>query len=130
MEDYLIQQRYDACYIVKQQRVTAKKSPVRILARVVDLARQMRRVLVYWPSRPIYPVIFLYLVLAIAGAFVPGAVDSDLQGGAPIRSPCVFFYASLRFGNGTAVQGRSRKDPRRSVSPRVACGGLEEVRTL
>lgn len=60
------------------------------LARVVDLARQMRRVLEAFPTH--YPRHILEQA-AIAGAFVPGAVDADLihsetAGRQYCRAPC------------------------------------------
>ena len=47
------------------------------LARIVDEARQLDRVLEAFPTH--YPRHILEQA-AIAGAFVPGAVDNDLQG--------------------------------------------------
>lgn len=119
MEDYLIQQGIDGA-MLKQgngEEITGQD-----LARVVDLARQMRRVLEAFPTH--YPRHILEQA-AIAGAFVPGAVDSDLQGVADKVAERLNLIA-LEWERGW--QGRITQD--HGVRLARILRGVEEVRTL
>ncbi|MEH6673898.1 MULTISPECIES: DNA topoisomerase (ATP-hydrolyzing) subunit B [unclassified Sulfitobacter] len=119
MEDYLIQQGIDGA-MLKQgngEEITGQD-----LARVVDLARQMRRVLEAFPTH--YPRHILEQA-AIAGAFVPGAVDSDLQGVADKVAVRLNLIA-LEWERGW--QGRITQD--HGVRLARILRGVEEVRTL
>ncbi|HDY96371.1 hypothetical protein LCGC14_0562400 [marine sediment metagenome] len=119
MEDYLIQQGIDGA-MLKQgngEEITGQD-----LARVVDLARQMRRVLEAFPTH--YPRHILEQA-AIASAFVPGAVDSDLQGVADKVAERLNLIA-LEWERGW--QGRITQD--HGVRLARILRGVEEVRTL
>ena len=119
MEDYLIQQGIEGA-MLKQgngEEITGQD-----LARVVDLARQMRRVLEAFPTH--YPRHILEQA-AIAGAFVPGAVDSDLQGVADKVAERLNLIA-LEWERGW--QGRITQD--HGVRLARILRGVEEVRTL
>ena len=119
MEDYLIQQGIEGA-MLKQgngEEITGQD-----LARVVDLARQMRRVLEAFPTH--YPRHILEQA-AIAGAFVPGAVDADLQGVADKVAERLNLIA-LEWERGW--QGRITQD--HGVRLARILRGVEEVRTL
>ncbi|HBM39719.1 MAG TPA: DNA topoisomerase (ATP-hydrolyzing) subunit B [Sulfitobacter sp.] len=119
MEDYLIQQGVEGA-MLKQgngEEITGQD-----LARVVDLARQMRRVLEAFPTH--YPRHILEQA-AIAGAFVPGAVDADLQGVADKVAERLNLIA-LEWERGW--QGRITQD--HGVRLARILRGVEEVRTL
>ncbi|WP_323804284.1 DNA topoisomerase (ATP-hydrolyzing) subunit B [Sulfitobacter litoralis] len=119
MEDYLIQQGIDGAMLNQGngEEITGQD-----LARVVDLARQMRRVLEAFPTH--YPRHILEQA-AIAGAFVPGAVDSDLQGVADKVAERLNLIA-LEWERGW--QGRITQD--HGVRLARILRGVEEVRTL
>ncbi|SFS86029.1 DNA gyrase subunit B [Sulfitobacter marinus] len=119
MEDYLIQQGIDGAMLRQgnDEEITGQD-----LARVVDLARQMRRVLEAFPTH--YPHHILEQA-AIAGAFVPGAVDSDLQGVADKVAERLNLIA-LEWERGW--QGRITQD--HGVRLARILRGVEEVRTL
>jgi len=74
MDDYLIQQGIDGALLRLEDGAELAGQD---LARVVDEARQLKRVLDAFPNH--YPQHILEQA-AIAGAFVPGRVDADLQG--------------------------------------------------
>ncbi len=119
MEDYLIQQGIEGA-MLKQgngEEITGQD-----LARVVDLARQMRRVHEAFPTH--YPRHILEQA-AIAGAFVPGAVDADLQGVADKVAERLNLIA-LEWERGW--QGRITQD--HGVRLARILRGVEEVRTL
>ena len=119
MEDYLIQQGIEGA-MLKQgngEEITGQD-----LARVVDLARQMRRVLEAFPTH--YPRHILEQA-AIAGAFVPGAVDADLQGVADKVAERLNLIA-LEWERGW--KGRITQD--HGVRLARILRGVEEVRTL
>ena len=119
MEDYLIQQGIDGA-VLRQgngEEITGQD-----LARVVDLARQMRRVLEAFPTH--YPRHILEQA-AIAGAFVPGVVDADLQGVADKVAERLNLIA-LEWERGW--QGRITQD--HGVRLARILRGVEEVRTL
>ena len=74
LDDYLVQQGIDGAVL---RLGSGAEMAGQDLARVVDEARQLRRVLEAFPTH--YPRHILEQA-AIAGAFVPGAVDANLQG--------------------------------------------------
>ena len=92
------------------------------LKRVVDEARQLRRVLDAFPTH--YPRHILEQS-AIAGAFVPGAVDADLQGVADKVAARLDLIA-LEWERGW--QGRITQD--KGIRLARILRGVEEVRTL
>jgi DNA gyrase subunit B len=119
MEDYLIQQGIDGAML---RQGNGEEITGQDLARVVDLARQMRRVLEAFPTH--YPRHILEQA-AIAGAFVPGAVDADLQGVADKVAERLNLIA-LEWERGW--QGRITQD--HGVRLARILRGVEEVRTL
>jgi DNA gyrase subunit B len=92
------------------------------LTRVVDEARQLRRVLDAFPTH--YPRHILEQA-AIAGAFVPGAVDADLQGTADKVAARLDLIAR-EYERGW--QGRITQD--KGIRLARILRGVEEVRTL
>ena len=74
LDDYLVQQGIDGAVL---RLGSGAEMAGQDLARVVEEARQLRRVLEAFPTH--YPHHILEQA-AIAGAFVPGAVDANLQG--------------------------------------------------
>ncbi len=74
LDDYLVQQGIDGAVL---RLGSGAEMAGQDLARVVEEARQLRRVLDAFPTH--YPRHILEQA-AIAGAFVPGAVDTNLQG--------------------------------------------------
>ncbi|MGR3434825.1 MAG: toprim domain-containing protein, partial [Shimia sp.] len=92
------------------------------LARVVGEARQLKRVLDAFPTH--YPRHILEQS-AIAGAFVPGAVDRDLQGVADAVARRLDLIA-LEYERGW--QGRPTQD--RGIRLTRILRGVEEARTL
>ena len=92
------------------------------LRRVVEEARMTRRVLQAFPTH--YPHHILEQA-AIAGAFVPGQVDADLQGTAD-RVAARLDLVSLEYERGWA--GRPTQD--RGLRLMRAVRGVDEVRTL
>ncbi len=119
MEDYLIQQGIDGAML---RQGNGEEINGQDLARVVDLARQMRRVLEAFPTH--YPRHILEQA-AIAGAFVPGVVDADLQGVADKVAERLNLIA-LEWERGW--QGRITQD--HGVRLARILRGVEEVRTL
>ncbi|MGI9389362.1 MAG: DNA gyrase subunit B, partial [Boseongicola sp.] len=92
------------------------------LARVVDEARQVRRVLNAFPTH--YPSKILEQA-AIAGAFVPGQVDADTQGTADAVATRLDLVAA-EYERGW--QGRITQD--HGIRMSRSLRGVEEVRTL
>ncbi len=92
------------------------------LVRVVDEARQLKRVLEAFPTH--YPRHILEQA-AIAGAFVPGAVDADLQGTADRVADRLNLIA-LEYERGW--RGRITQDHGMRLSRILR--GVEELRTL
>ena len=92
------------------------------LLRVVEEARQLRRVLDAFPTH--YPRHILEQA-AIAGAFVPGAVDDDLQGVAD-RVAARLDQIALEYEKGW--QGRITQD--HGIRLARILRGVEEVRRL
>ncbi len=119
MDDYLIQQGVEGA-VLRQgngEEITGAD-----LARVVDMARQLKRVLDAFPTH--YPRHILEQA-AIAGAFVPGAVDQNLQGVADRVAERLDLIA-LEYEQGW--QGRITQD--HGIRLARILRGVEEVRTL
>ncbi|MFT6676251.1 MAG: DNA gyrase subunit B [Sulfitobacter sp.] len=119
MEDYLIHQGIDGALL---RQGNGEEISGADLIRVVDLARQMRRVLEAFPTH--YPRHILEQA-AIAGAFVPGAVENNLQGVADRVAERLNLIA-LEYEQGW--QGRITQD--HGVRLARILRGVEEVRTL
>ena len=119
MEDYLINQGIEGAML---RQGNGEEITGADLARVVDLARQLRRVLEAFPTH--YPRHILEQA-AIAGAFVPGAVDRDLQGVADKVAERLNLIA-LEYERGW--QGRITQD--HGIKLARILRGVEEVRTL
>ncbi|QFT58161.1 DNA gyrase subunit B [Sulfitobacter sp. THAF37] len=119
MEDYLIEQGIDGAML---RQGNGEEITGQDLARVVDLARQMRRVLEAFPTH--YPR-HIVEQAAIAGAFVSGAVDRDLQGVADKVAKRLDLIA-LEYERGW--QGRITQD--HGIRLARILRGVEEVRTL
>jgi len=119
MQDYLIQQGIDGAML---RQGNGEEIAGQDLVRVVDEARQLRRVLQAFPTH--YPRHILEQA-AIAGAFVPGAVDGDLQAVANKVAERLNLIA-LEWERGWA--GRITQD--KGVRLARILRGVEEVRTL
>ncbi len=119
MEDYLIQQGIEGAVL---RQGNGDEIAGADLTRVVDMARQMRRVLEAFPTH--YPRHILEQA-AIAGAFAPGAVDADLQGVANKVAERLNLIA-LEYERGW--QGRITQD--HGIRLARILRGVEEVRTL
>ncbi|CUH79759.1 DNA topoisomerase (ATP-hydrolyzing) subunit B [Tropicibacter naphthalenivorans] len=119
LEDYLIEQGTDNAQLkLGHGEVIAGQD----LIRVIEEARQLKRVLEAFPTH--YPRHILEQA-AIAGAFVPGAVDSDLQGVADKVAARLDLIA-LEYERGW--QGRITQD--KGIRLARILRGVEEVRTL
>ena len=119
LDDYLIQQGVEGAVL----RLGSGEEIVGAdLARVVDEARQLKRVLDAFPTH--YPRHILEQA-AIAGAFVHGAVDADLQGVADQVAQRLDQIA-LEYERGW--QGRITQD--HGIRLARILRGVEEVRTL
>jgi len=119
MEEYLIQQGIDGAML---RQGNGEEITGQDLVRVVEHARQLRRVLEAFPTH--YPRHILEQA-AIAGAFVPGAVDRDLQGVADKVAKRLDLIA-LEWERGW--QGRITQD--NGIKLARILRGVEEVRTL
>ena len=119
MEDYLIQQGIDGAML---RQGNGEEISGADLARVIDHARQMRRVLEAFPTH--YPRHILEQA-AIAGAFAEGVVDRDLQGTADKVAARLNLIA-LEYEQGW--QGRITQD--HGIRLARILRGVEEVRTL
>ncbi|MBM1689570.1 DNA topoisomerase (ATP-hydrolyzing) subunit B [Sulfitobacter geojensis] len=119
MDDYLITQGTDGAML---RQGNGEEITGADLARVVDNARQLRRVLEAFPTH--YPRHILEQA-AIAGAFVPGAVEADLQGVADKVAKRLNLIA-LEYEQGW--QGRITQD--HGIKLARILRGVEEVRTL
>ncbi|GAA6164711.1 DNA topoisomerase (ATP-hydrolyzing) subunit B [Pelagimonas sp. KU-00592-HH] len=119
LDDYLVEQGIDGASL----RLGSGEEIVGAdLARVVNEARQLKRVLDAFPTH--YPRHILEQA-AIAGAFVPGAVDADLQGVADKVAARLDLIA-LEYERGWA--GRITQD--HGIRLARILRGVEEVRTL
>ena len=119
MEEYLVTQGIEGA-MLRQGNGEEIAGPD--LALVVDLARQMRRVLDAFPTH--YPRHILEQA-AIAGAFAPGVVDADLQGTADKVAKRLNLIA-VEYERGW--QGRITQD--HGIRLARILRGVEEVRTL
>ena len=119
LDDYLIQQGIDGAVL---KLGNGSEIAGQDLARVVEEARQLKRVLDAFPTH--YPRHILEQA-AIAGAFVPGAVDADLQGVADKVAARLDLIA-LEYERGW--QGRITQD--HGIRLARILRGVEEVRTL
>ncbi|MGP6088744.1 DNA topoisomerase (ATP-hydrolyzing) subunit B [Antarctobacter jejuensis] len=119
LDDYLIQQGIDGAQLkLESGEVIIGQD----LIRVVEEARQLRRVLDAFPTH--YPRHILEQA-AIAGAFVPGAVEADLQGVADKVAARLDLIA-LEYERGW--MGRITQD--KGIRLARILRGVEEVRTL
>ncbi len=119
MEEYLVNQGIEDAML---RQGNGEEISGADLARVVELARQMRRVLEAFPTH--YPRHILEQA-AIAGAFAPGAVDKNLQGIADKVATRLNLIA-LEYERGW--QGRITQD--HGIRLARILRGVEEVRTL
>ncbi|MEE4317204.1 MAG: toprim domain-containing protein, partial [Erythrobacter sp.] len=119
LEDYLIQQGVEGAVL---RLANGEEIAGQDLGRVVDAARQIRRVLDAFPTH--YPRAILEQA-AIAGAFDPGAADADLQGVADAVAQRLDLVA-LEYEKGW--QGRITQD--HGIRLARVLRGVEEVRTL
>jgi DNA gyrase subunit B len=119
LEDYLIQQGIEGAVL---RLKTGEEIAGQDLARVVDAARKIRRVLDAFPTH--YPRSILEQA-ALAGAFDPGAADADLQGVADAVAKRLDLVA-LEYEQGW--QGRITQD--HGIRLARVLRGVEEVRTL
>ena len=119
LDDYLINQGVDGAVL---KLGDGSEMAGADLTRVVDEARQLKRVLDAFPTH--YPRHILEQA-AVAGAFVPGAVDSDLQGVADKVAARLDLIA-LEYERGW--QGRITQD--HGIRLARILRGVEEVRTL
>lgn len=119
LDDYLIRQGVEGATL---KLGTGEEIVGQDLARVVDEARQLKRVLDAFPTH--YPRHILEQA-AVAGAFVPGAVDADLQGVAEKVAARLDLIA-LEYEKGW--QGRITQD--HGIRLARILRGVEEVRTL
>ncbi|MGX9355990.1 DNA topoisomerase (ATP-hydrolyzing) subunit B [Roseobacteraceae bacterium S113] len=119
LDDYLISQGLEGAVL---RLKTGEEIAGADLRRVVEEARQLRRVLDAFPTH--YPRHILEQA-AIAGGFVPGAVDADLQGVAD-RVADRLNLISLEYEQGWS--GRITQD--KGIRLARILRGIEEVRTL
>ena len=119
LDDYLIHQGVEGAVL---KLGTGEEINGQDLTRVVDEARQLKRVLDAFPTH--YPRHILEQA-AVAGAFVPGAVDADLQGVAD-RVAARLDLIALEYERGW--QGRITQD--HGIRLARILRGVEEVRTL
>ena len=119
LEDYLVQQGTEGTVfkLGSGEEITGQD-----LIRVVGEARQLKRVLEAFPTH--YPRHILEQS-AIAGAFIPGVVDADLQGTADKVAQRLDMIA-LEYEKGW--QGRITQD--HGIRLARILRGVEEVRTL
>ncbi|MDX1743354.1 MAG: DNA topoisomerase (ATP-hydrolyzing) subunit B [Ruegeria sp.] len=119
LDDYLINQGVEGAVLKlgSGEEITGQD-----LTRVVDEARQLKRVLDAFPTH--YPRHILEQA-AVAGAFVPGAVDADLQGVAD-KVAARLDQIALEYERGW--QGRITQD--HGIRLARILRGVEEVRTL
>ena len=119
MDEYLIEQGIDGAVL---RQGNGEEINGQDLRRIVNEARQLKRVLDAFPTH--YPRHILEQA-AIAGAFVPGVVDQDLQGTADRVAERLNLIA-LEYEQGW--QGRITQD--HGIRLARILRGVEEVRTL
>ena len=119
LDDYLVQQGIEGAVLKVGSNADIAGQD---LARIVDEARQLDRVLEAFPTH--YPRHILEQA-AIAGAFVPGAVDKDLQGTADSIATRLNLIA-LEYERGWS--GRITQD--QGIRLARVLRGVEELRTL
>ncbi|TNF20218.1 MAG: DNA topoisomerase (ATP-hydrolyzing) subunit B [Rhodobacteraceae bacterium] len=119
MDDYLMAQGVEGAVL---KLAGGEEMMAQDLLRVVEEARQLKRVLDAFPTH--YPRHILEQA-AIAGAFVPGAVDADLQGVADKVAERLDLIA-LEYEKGW--RGRITQD--HGIRLARILRGVEEVRTL
>ena len=119
LDDYLIQQGIEGAVL---RLGSGEEIMGADLARVVEDARAVRRVLQSFPAS--YPQTIIEQA-AIAGAFVPGALDSDLQSVAD-RVAARLDLVAVEYERGW--QGRPTQDKGLRLSRSLR--GVEEVRLL
>ncbi|SFL01404.1 DNA topoisomerase (ATP-hydrolyzing) subunit B [Shimia haliotis] len=119
LDDYLVNQGIDGAVL---KLGSGAEMVGQDLARVVTEARQLKQVLDAFPTH--YPRHILEQA-AIAGAFVPGAVEADLQGVADKVAARLNLIA-LEYERGWA--GRITQD--HGIKLARILRGVEEVRTL
>ncbi len=119
MDEYLINQGIDSALL---RLADGAELAGQDLLRVVEDARSLKRVLDAFPTH--YPRHILEQA-AIAGAFIPGAVDSDLQGVADKVAQRLDLIA-LEYEKGWS--GRITQD--NGIRLARILRGVEEVRTL
>ena len=119
LDDYLIQMGADGAIL---RLGSGEEISGQDLLRVVDEARHVRRVLQAFPTH--YPHTILEQA-AIAGAFVPGQVDADLQGTADAVAKRLDQVAE-EYERGW--QGRITQD--HGIRLARILRGVEEIRTL
>ena len=119
LDDYLVQQGIDGTVLRLGSGAEIAGAD---LERVVGEARQLKRVLDAFPTH--YPRHILEQA-AVAGAFVPGAVDADLQGVAD-KVAARLDQIALEYERGW--QGRITQD--HGIRLARILRGVEEVRTL
>ncbi|WP_109311254.1 DNA topoisomerase (ATP-hydrolyzing) subunit B [Ruegeria sp. AU67] len=119
MDEYLVNQGVEGAVL---KLGSGEETLGQDLTRIVDEARQLKRVLDAFPTH--YPRHILEQA-AVAGAFVPGAVDADLQGVADKVAARLDLIA-LEYERGW--QGRITQD--HGIRLARILRGVEEVRTL
>jgi DNA gyrase subunit B len=119
LEDYLISQGIDGAIL---RLGSGEEISGQDLSRVVEEARQVRRILQAFPTH--YPHHILEQA-AISGAFVPGLVDRDIQGVADAVAKRLDLV-SVEYERGW--QGRPTQDHGLRLTRAVR--GVEEIRTL
>jgi len=119
LEDYLIDMGIEGAIL---RLATGEEIVGQDLKRVVEEARQVRRILQAFPTH--YPRHILEQA-SIAGAFVPGQLDADLQGTADAVAERLDLIA-LEYERGW--KGRPTQDHGIRLSRLLR--GVEEVRTL
>ncbi len=119
LDDYLIEMGVDGAVL---RLASGEEIVGQDLIRVVEEARQVRRVLQAFPTH--YPPTILEQA-AIAGAFRSGQVDADLQGVADAVAQRLDLVA-LEYERGW--QGRITQD--KGIRLARSLRGVEEVRTL
>jgi DNA gyrase subunit B len=119
LDDHLINQGVDGAVL---RLGSGEEISGQDLTRIVDEARQLKRVLDAFPTH--YPRHILEQA-AVAGAFVPGAVDADLQGVAD-KVAARLDAIALEYERGW--QGRITQD--HGIRLARILRGVEEVRTL